>query len=554
MLALMAPRPPPLAALGAGRGLLYFYDLDALGFTLDRLVGPLEDRVVPLADPILGLDHAYLALKDSTGLPLERAGQAVALLKQLGLPDMARRFSRLTTRRRGAAHPDACFVHELRAALASVDGQLLQGVTKTFGGGFGGRSSSTDVDGSDAGTASVEHSSVGTPSDYVRDKNQHVLSSGLAHPASDLPPTGGAITKDAGKTLTSDHEASDFRDLIKGDLEPPASCSSALSDEAVGTRHLVPLPGGGMQTHVGLLTGKACALDVATSDSVDHAEAEIQEGESVHRVVLSLHRGMQISVKMLTGKDTTLDVVASDNFDHADDMSQDKNARRIVLPPGGGCLKLVVMLTGASRDFQKPATDRSVDDAATDGDASSAGVAQGDIQRPTTDRSVGDAVLEGVAASVGLTQGDIQKPTTDDLVGDVASDGDATSAGQAQGDIRLLATDQPVDTKGLAVHQNSQDMPSLEQTLAPCTEVSHRSGNVRGKTSHLYLRRIDKQIMKNTRDAERISQRLKQASGLSQEHIAYLLKERASSLKAITVLQATRSAVLEHPGNDGHRS
>ena len=388
----MAPRPPPLAALAAGRGLLYFYDLDALGFTLDRLVGPLEDRVVPLADPILGLDHAYLALKDSTGLPLERAGQAVALLKQLGLPDMARRFSRLTTRRRGAAHPDACFVHELRAALASVDGQLLQGVAKTFGGGFGGRSSSTDVDGSDAGTASVEHSSVGTPSDYVRDKNQHVLSSGLAHPASDLPPTGGAITKDAGKTLTSDHEASDFRDLIKGDLEPPASCSSALSDEAVGTRHLVPLPGGGMQTHVGLLTGKACALDVETS------------------------------------------------------------------------------------------------------------------------------------------------------------------AGQAQGDIRLLATDQPVDTKGLAVHQNSQDMPSLEQTLAPCTEASHRSGNVRGKTSHLNLRRIDKQIMKNTRDAERFSQRLKQASGLSQEHIALLVKERASSLKANVVLQATRSAELERLGNEGRCS
>ena len=129
-----------------------------------------------------------------------------------------------------------------------------------------------------------------------------------------------------------------------------------------------------------------------------------------------------------------------------------------------------------------------------------------------------------------------------------------TSAGQAQGDIRLLATDQPVDTKGLAVHQNSQDMPSLEQTLAPCAEASHRSGNVRGKTSHLNLRGIDKQIMKLTRDAERISRRLKQASGLSQEHIAYLLKERASSLKAITVLQATRSAVLEHPGNDGHRS
>ena len=273
-----------------------------------------------------------------------------------------------------------------------MDGQLLQGVAKTFGGGFGGRSSSTDVDGSDAGTASVEHSSVGTPSDYVRDKNLLVLSSGLAHSASDLPPTGGAITKDAGKTLTSDHEASDFRDLIKGDLEPPASCSSALSDEAVGTRHLVLLPGGGMLTHVGMLTGKACALDVETS------------------------------------------------------------------------------------------------------------------------------------------------------------------AGQAQGDIRLLATDQPVDTKGLAVHQNSQDMPSLEQTLAPCAEASHRSGNVRGKTSHLNLRGIDKQIMKLTRDAERISQRLKQASGLSQEHIALLVKERASSLKANVVLQATRSAELERLGNGGRCS
>jgi hypothetical protein len=159
----MAPRPPPLAALAAGRGLLYLYDQVALGIALDRLVGPLEDREVPLADPFLGLDHAYLALKDSTGLPLERAGQAVALLKQLGLPDMARRFSRLSTRRRGAAHPDACFVHELRAALATLDSQLLQGVAKTFGGGLGGRSASTDVDGSEAGSAVVDSSSANTP-------------------------------------------------------------------------------------------------------------------------------------------------------------------------------------------------------------------------------------------------------------------------------------------------------------------------------------------------------------------------------------------------------
>jgi hypothetical protein len=94
-------------------------------------------------------------------------------------------------------------------------------------------------------------------------------------------------------------------------------------------------------------------------------------------------------------------------------------------------------IAGVSRDFQKPATDRSVGDAASDGEASSAGGAQGHLPRPNTDHSVGDASIGGVAASAALAQGDILKPTTYVSVGDAASDGDATSAGQAQGDIQL---------------------------------------------------------------------------------------------------------------------
>jgi hypothetical protein len=45
-------------------------------------------------------------------------------------------------------------------------------VAKTFGGGLGGRSASTDVDGSEAGSAVVDSSSANTPFNYVGDKYQ----------------------------------------------------------------------------------------------------------------------------------------------------------------------------------------------------------------------------------------------------------------------------------------------------------------------------------------------------------------------------------------------
>ena len=483
----MAPRPPsaPLAALAMGRRRLLLFTSEALALVLEH-AHPGEEEASPpggslASSPCAELELAFHDLSEHAGIPVSRAGQAVALLRDLGLADLGKRFGRLSSRRRGAAHPDAPFLADLRRSLDGLDSGFVASTAAAFL--EAGRPVQRQADDSQSGRrhASAAHPSNTSTGDSAEPGSSEDLGDlnvlqlpadllgGIAMPAEQLP--GEGISEDGG--------------------------ASGASFDAVPEN--LPMDGG-----FGVMCNSA--LHTMASDTIDPLRSKIQD--VVPRA---------------------LDSETADCVDFH--------------------------IKAGSLQVEGTTSDSALaGHAATDGDASSAGVAQGDIQRPTTDRSVGDAVIDGVAASVGLAQGDIQKPTTDCFVGDAASDGDATSAGQAQGDIRLLATDQPVDTKGLAVHQNSQDMPSLEQTLAPCAEASHRSGNVRGKTSHLNLRGIDKAIMKNTRDAERISQRLKQASGLSQEHIAYLLKERASSLKAITVLQATRSAVLEHPGNDGHRS
>ena len=103
----------------AGRGLLTVYDQEAVDLVLDRLLVQ-EASVSQEADSIFGLDLAFLALKEATGVQLQKAGQAVVLLKLLGLPEFARRFSRLTVRRRGAARPDVVFV--LRAGVVQCLG------------------------------------------------------------------------------------------------------------------------------------------------------------------------------------------------------------------------------------------------------------------------------------------------------------------------------------------------------------------------------------------------------------------------------------------------
>jgi hypothetical protein len=59
------------------------------------------------------------------------------------------------------------------------------------------------------------------------------------------------------------------------------------------------------------------------------------------------------------------------------------------------------------------------------------------------------------------------------------------------------------------------------------------------------LAAIDRTIMKNTRDFERIGKMLRQPSGLSTEQVASLQREQASSWKANETLRATRARVLE---------
>ena len=86
----------------------------------------------PAPSPCAELWQAYHDLKVHTGIAVTRAGQAFALLRELGLPDMGRRFSRLSARRRSAAYPDAPFLRGLRSSLASLDSRFVATTAAAF--------------------------------------------------------------------------------------------------------------------------------------------------------------------------------------------------------------------------------------------------------------------------------------------------------------------------------------------------------------------------------------------------------------------------------------
>ena len=89
-------------------------------------------RAALVHSPLDTLEFAYEALQKATGIDTKRAGKAVALIRALGLTNHARRFNKLTTRRKFAAHLDAPFLVAFRAALGQLDSVVISEVSRNF--------------------------------------------------------------------------------------------------------------------------------------------------------------------------------------------------------------------------------------------------------------------------------------------------------------------------------------------------------------------------------------------------------------------------------------
>ena len=62
-------------------------------------------KVAPVVANTCGVEElAYDDLQRVTGLDIHKVGPAVALLKELGLPEFGKPFGKMTARRRGTAH------------------------------------------------------------------------------------------------------------------------------------------------------------------------------------------------------------------------------------------------------------------------------------------------------------------------------------------------------------------------------------------------------------------------------------------------------------------
>ena len=67
------------------------------------------------------LEKALFEVSQICGGQHFKVGKAVAFLKAIGLVNHASRLSKLSSRRRAEAHPDACFIEDFTKALAQVD-------------------------------------------------------------------------------------------------------------------------------------------------------------------------------------------------------------------------------------------------------------------------------------------------------------------------------------------------------------------------------------------------------------------------------------------------
>ena len=79
-----------------------------------------------IAKHVGDLEQVYGVLSRAVGIQVKRPTAAVALIHELQLgDDFARRFSRLTSRRRAVCHTDASFMADLTCAIGKLDGAQL---------------------------------------------------------------------------------------------------------------------------------------------------------------------------------------------------------------------------------------------------------------------------------------------------------------------------------------------------------------------------------------------------------------------------------------------
>ena len=99
-----------LATLEVEQHRFAFYDRDSLRIALQEAAGSVAAPVPDIRpDPCAELEKVYVygLLSDTAGAQVSKPGPAAALLKCFSLGDLSRRFSRLTSRRKAAARPDA---------------------------------------------------------------------------------------------------------------------------------------------------------------------------------------------------------------------------------------------------------------------------------------------------------------------------------------------------------------------------------------------------------------------------------------------------------------
>ena len=110
-----------LATLEVGQFRFAFFDRGSLRMALQEAAGSgAAHASAERPDPCAELERVYDLLSDIAGAPVTKPGLVAALLECLSLADMARRFSRLTSRRKAAAHPDVLFLDHLRDELQQL--------------------------------------------------------------------------------------------------------------------------------------------------------------------------------------------------------------------------------------------------------------------------------------------------------------------------------------------------------------------------------------------------------------------------------------------------
>mmetsp|Transcript_128360 Transcript_128360/g.399509 ORF Transcript_128360/g.399509 Transcript_128360/m.399509 type:complete len:330 (-) Transcript_128360:163-1152(-) len=102
---------------------------------VDRAIVRVLERADPRPSeraPCAEFEMALSAIGQVAGCDELRVGKASALLRALGLTGLSRRLSRLSQRRRGAAHPDAPFLDDLKRAMDTLPPARVSEVVSNF--------------------------------------------------------------------------------------------------------------------------------------------------------------------------------------------------------------------------------------------------------------------------------------------------------------------------------------------------------------------------------------------------------------------------------------